>query len=100
MAPPRQPGRPLDESLDDAILQGAVRLLHEQGYAGISIAGVAVEAGVGLPAIYRRYSDKADLVSAAIAYMRIRVTAPDTGDTRQDLIDHLERARRIYDMSL
>jgi AcrR family transcriptional regulator len=86
--------------VDEAILQAAVRLLHEQGYARMSIAGVADEAGVGRPAIYRRYSDKADLVSAAIAYMRIRVPAPDTGDTRQDLIEHLERARRIYDMSL
>jgi len=100
MPAPRPPGRPLDESVDEAILQAAVRLLHEQGYARMSIAGVADEAGVGRPAIYRRYSDKADLVSAAIAYMRIRVPAPDTGETRQDLIEHLERARRIYDMSL
>ena len=66
----------------------------------MSIAGVAEEAGVGRPAIYRRYSDKADLVSAAIAHMRVRVAAPDTGSARQDLIEHLERARRIYDMSL
>jgi AcrR family transcriptional regulator len=100
MSAQRPPGRPLDESVDDAILQAAVRLLHEQGYARMSIAGVADEAGVGRPAIYRRYNDKSDLVSAAIAYMRIRVPAPDTGDTRQDLIEHLERARRIYDMSL
>ena len=101
MPPPkRTPGRPLDESVDEAILQAAVRLLHAEGYARMSIAGVADEAGVGRPAIYRRYEDKADLVSAAIAHMRIRVPAPDTGDTRQDLIEHLERARRIYDMSL
>jgi AcrR family transcriptional regulator len=96
----RPAGRPLDESVDEAILQAAVRLLHEQGYARMSIAGVAEEAGVGRPAIYRRYSDKADLVSAAIAHMRVRVPAPDTGSTRKDLIEHLERARRIYDMSL
>jgi AcrR family transcriptional regulator len=96
----RPAGRPLDESVDVAILQAAVRLLHDQGYARMSIAGVAEEAGVGRPAIYRRYSDKADLVSAAIAHMRTRVPAPDTGSTRNDLVEHLERARRIYDMSL
>ena len=102
MAQPQQrpAGRPLDESVDEAILQATVRLLHDQGYARMSIAGVAEEAGVGRPAIYRRYSDKADLVSAAIAHMRVRVPAPDTGSARQDLIEHLERARRIYDMSL
>jgi AcrR family transcriptional regulator len=96
----RRAGRPLDESVDVAILQAAVRLLHERGYARMSIAGVAEEAGVGRPAIYRRYSDKADLVSAAIAHMRTRVPAPDTGSARGDVVEHLERARRIYDMSL
>ena len=69
----RAAGRPLDESVDEAILQAAVRLLHAQGYARMSIAGVAEEAGVGRPAIYRRYSDKADLVSAAIAHMRVQI---------------------------
>jgi AcrR family transcriptional regulator len=96
----RPAGRPLDESVDVAILQAAMRLLHEQGYARMSIAGVAEEAGVGRPAIYRRYSDKADLVSAAIAHMRTQIPAPDTGSTYEDLVAHLERARRIYDMSL
>jgi AcrR family transcriptional regulator len=77
-----------------------MRLLHDQGYARMSIAGVAEEAGVGRPAIYRRYKDKADLVSSAIQYIRARVPAPDTGSARKDLLEHLERARRIYDMSL
>jgi AcrR family transcriptional regulator len=100
MPGPGEPGRPLDERLDEAILQAAMRLLHEQGYARMSIAGVAEEAGVGRPAIYRRYRDKSDLVSAAIQYIRARVPAPDTGSARDDLLEHLERARRIYDMSL
>jgi AcrR family transcriptional regulator len=100
MPSPGEPGRPLDERLDEAILQAAVRLLHEQGYARMSIAGVAEEAGVGRPAIYRRFRDKADLVSSAIQYIRARVPAPDTGSAREDLLEHLERARRIYDMSL
>jgi AcrR family transcriptional regulator len=97
---PGEAGRPLDERLDTAILQATVRLLKEQGYARMSIAGVAEEAGVGRPAIYRRYKDKADLVSSAIAFMRTRVPAPDTGSTRDDLLQHLEQARRLYDMSL
>jgi AcrR family transcriptional regulator len=95
-----RPGRPLDETVDEAILKAAVRLLHEQGYARMSIAGVAEEAGVGRPAIYRRYENKTELVLAAIAFMRARVPAPDTGDTRKDLITHLEIARRQFDMSL
>jgi hypothetical protein len=39
-------------------------------------------------------------VLAAIAFMRARVPSPDTGDTRKDLIAHLEQARRRFDLSL
>src|SRR6266446_2449345 len=78
-------GRPRDESVDEAILKAAVRLLHDEGFARMSIAGVAEEAGVGRP---------------AIEFMRAKVPAPDTGDTRQDLVTHLELARRTFDVSL
>jgi len=93
-------GRPRDESVDEAILKAAIRLLHDEGFARMSIAGVAEEAGVGRPAIYRRYRNKVELVLAAIEFMRAQVPAPDTGDARQDLIAHLELARRTFDISL
>lgn len=96
----RPGGRPLDEAVNVAILKAATRLLVHQGYAQMSIAGVAEAAGVGRPAIYRRYRDKAELVHAAIEYMRTQAPAPNTGDTRKDLVAHLETARRQFDMSL
>ena len=97
---PRRPGRPLDEAVDEAILRTTARLLGEQGYARMSIAGIADEAGVGRPAIYRRFRDKAELVLAAIDYMRAQAPVPDTGSAREDLIGHLEFARRRFDMSM
>src|SRR3954467_6123469 len=97
---PRPAGTPPDGPGDVAILKAAVRLLHDQGFARMSIAGVAEEAGVGRPAIYRRYSNKTDLVLAAIEFMRAQVPAPDTGSTRDDLVTHLELARRTFDISL
>ena len=93
-------GRQLDEALDEAILAAATRLLVEQGYSRMSIAGVAEVAGVGRPAIYRRYRDKADLVLASIENVRQKIPAPDTGDTRKDLVKHLDFARRHFVMSL
>src|SRR6058998_99580 len=99
-AAPRGGGRPRDESVDEAILKAAIRLLHDEGFARMSIAGVAEEASVGRPAIYRRYRNKVELVLAAIEFMRAQVPAPDTGDARQDLIAHLELARRTFDISL
>lgn len=43
-----------------------LRLLAELGYQNMSIAATAAAAGVGRPAVYRRYRSKADLAVAAI----------------------------------
>jgi AcrR family transcriptional regulator len=96
----RAPGRPLDESVDAAILDAAWRLLLDQGYARMSIAAVADAAGVGRPAIYRRYRDKSELVAAVIADKSARVPPVDTGSARGDLVAHLEFARRRFAMAL
>lgn len=59
-------GRPRDPGIDDAILDATLRLLADVGYQAMSIAAIAIAAGVGRPAIYRRYRGKADLVVAAV----------------------------------
>jgi AcrR family transcriptional regulator len=97
---PRRVGRPLDENVDAAILDTAWRLLLADGYAGMSIARVADEAGVGRPAIYRRYRNKSELVTAVIASKRSGAPPIDTGSTREDLVAHLEFARRRFAMAL
>ena len=96
----RAAGRPLDESVDTAILETAWRLLLEDGYARMSIARVAEEARVGRPAIYRRYRDKSELVAAVLANKAAQAAPIDTGSTRTDLIAHLEFARRRFAVEL
>ena len=96
----RAAGRPLDEAVDTAILNAAWRLLLEEGYSRLSIAGVAQAAKVGRPAIYRRYKDKSELVAAVIADKVANVPPIDTGTARDDLIAHLELARRRFTVSL
>ena len=59
--------RPRDERASRAITDAALRQLSELGYANLSMESVAGEAGVARATIYRRYRDKADLVTAAIA---------------------------------
>ena len=83
-APPK-PGRPRDERASQAILQAALGQLLERGYGGMSMEGVAVAAGVGKPAIYRRHRNKADLVAAAIRSLLPVLDVPDTGSTHEDL---------------
>jgi AcrR family transcriptional regulator len=98
--PSRGSGRPLDENVDEAILNAAWRLLLEDGYARMSIARVAEVARVGRPAIYRRYKDKSELVAAALADKASRAMPIDTGSARGDLIAHLEFARRRFGITL
>jgi AcrR family transcriptional regulator len=59
-------GRPRNPDVDEAILDAALRLLGEQGYARLSIDGIAAAAGISRPTLYRRWSSKADLTTAAL----------------------------------
>ncbi len=90
-----QRGRPRDPAADLAILDAAVRLLVRAGYASMSMEGVAAEAGVGKATVYRRYRDKADLATAAIANLKDQDGPPaETGDARADLVEHLRAFQR------
>jgi AcrR family transcriptional regulator len=90
----------MDPEADRVIRETAKRLLREVGYARLTIDGVAREAGVARTTIYRRYADKAELVSAAIDSLRQPSKSADTGDARENLVAQLENARRHFDMSL
>lgn len=96
----RRPGAQLDPEADRLLLEAARRQLRDVGYARLTMDAVAREAGVARTTLYRRYRDKADLVSAAINTLRQPSRRPDTGDVRADLIAQLENARRNFDMSL
>lgn len=90
----------MDPEADRLILEAAKQLLHDVGYARLTIDGVAKLAGVARTTIYRRYSDKAELVSAAIDTLRSPSKSSDSGDARRDLIAQLDNGRRNFDMSL
>ncbi|HEY9555565.1 MAG TPA: TetR/AcrR family transcriptional regulator [Acidimicrobiales bacterium] len=85
-----KPGRRRDPSRDEAILRATLEAFVDDGYDGVSIEGVAALAGVGKATIYRRFSNKAELVVEAVrrgAHMEDDL--PDTGDLAADLADML-----------
>jgi AcrR family transcriptional regulator len=84
--------RPLDPKVDAAIVDACVRLLAEKGFAEMTMEEVAAVAGVGKPAIYRRYADKAELVVAAIESQGAPLEIPDRADTKAALAAEVERA--------
>lgn len=90
---PATTGRPRDATIDDAVLAATLRLLARDGYAGLSLAAVAAEAGTSRPAIYRRWPDKESLVVDAIARLA-QVEPPGLGGTPfDDLVAELEHFR-------
>lgn len=78
-------GRPRDPHVDEAIVAAARRLLAETGFAGMTMEAVAAAAGVGKPALYRRYAGKAELVTAVIRSALPVMEEPDLGDTEAEL---------------
>lgn len=94
----RAKGRPRQAGIDAAVLDATLRQLAAVGYARLTIEGVAAGAGVGRPAVYRRWRNKAELAMAALEHLRVRESAVgSTGDTRRDLAAQLERVRRYFD---
>ncbi|MEY2567428.1 MAG: hypothetical protein QOE35_1957 [Actinomycetota bacterium] len=80
-------GRPRDPACDAAILQATLDAFVSEGYAGVSMEGVAALAGVAKATVYRRYADKAALVVEAMrCSAQMDDHLPDTGDLRADLI--------------
>jgi AcrR family transcriptional regulator len=79
-------GRPRDPHVDAAIRTAALELLVEEGFARMSMEGVAARAGVGKAAIYRRWDSKTALVVDAIhELVAPRLNWPNTDDIRADL---------------
>jgi AcrR family transcriptional regulator len=66
MTRPSAMGRPRDSRRDLAILDATLALLTEVGYEQLSMEAVAGRSGAAKTTIYRRYRDKAALVSAAV----------------------------------
>jgi AcrR family transcriptional regulator len=83
--------RPLDPTIDRAITEATLTLLRTRGFARMSVESVASAAGVGKPAIYRRFRDKAQLVVAVIEDQLPQMEIPDVDDTRAELWSGVER---------
>ena len=90
-------GRPRLARIDDALLTTTLRHLAERGYAGMSVNAIAAELGVSKPTIYLRWPSKVDLAIAAVTYLHVDQPEALSGDTRADLIRHLEGVQRVYE---
>jgi AcrR family transcriptional regulator len=76
----------LRDDITTAIRAAVMQELADNGYGRLSIEAVARRAGVGKTAVYRRWSNKLEMVLEIVSAVAARqVALPDTGSLRGDL---------------
>jgi len=78
-------GRPRDPSLEMRVVDAAMALYAEAGWAGFTFEAVARRSGVGKASLYRRWVSRGELLGQTFEARWLRVTSIDTGSIRQDL---------------
>ncbi len=93
----RRPGRPPDPEREAAILDAALEVLAEVGYDRLTVSAVHQRAHASAKTVYRRWSGKEELMTAALQRAVTRTAVDpggllDTGSLRGDLIANLRRS--------
>ncbi len=93
---PRRPGRPRSEEARQALLEATSRLMETTPIRKITIGGVAQEAGVGKPTIYRWWDSKCDLVmDAFLATAAPKIPFPKSGSAAAALSLQAKRVIKL-----
>jgi AcrR family transcriptional regulator len=84
--PPRtsNAGRKRDSTIDGRSLRAAIELYATEGWSAFNFEAVARSAGVGKPAVYRRWDSREALLGDALAAHSWPM-AEDLGSLREDL---------------
>jgi AcrR family transcriptional regulator len=91
----RSAGRPRSARAEKAIIDATLDLIGESsGLAELSIEAIAARAGVGKTTIYRRWSNKEDLLVDALATLKSPLPPPQGGSVREDLVAYVEVYQR------
>jgi len=82
----RRRGRPPSPAVDERILDTALDMLAENGYAGLRLDALATRAGVAKTTILRRWPSKATVAAAAVERLALQtIDIPESGNLREDL---------------
>ncbi|MFI7452567.1 TetR/AcrR family transcriptional regulator [Nonomuraea sp. NPDC049714] len=81
-------GRPRSEVARQAILRAALELCERDGYAAVTLKGIAEAAGTGRQTLYRWWQTKAELLLEALTEVvgRRLPMPPESGDPQRDLV--------------
>ena len=93
---PRRPGRPRDPRLDEALLECGLIVMLERGYHATTVTEIARRAGVGTPAIYRRWPTKVEFAMDLMVRLSEPEPIPETGSIRDDLVSFMALRLRTW----
>lgn len=95
-SPVKRPGRPRDESARQRILDAALVLLEELGFAAATVDAIAARAGVGKATVYRWWPNKAAVVIDAFREAVVpELPFPDTGSIEEDIRVQMREFARL-----
>jgi AcrR family transcriptional regulator len=83
----RRTGRPRDPRIAEKVVLAAQRVYTRAGLAGFTFEAIAREAGVGKPAVYRRWASTEDLMADVLRSHRLTPIEAPTGDISAQLIE-------------
>jgi AcrR family transcriptional regulator len=91
--PPAPVRRRRGAALEEALLEAAWDELRAVGYPRLTLDGVAARAGTSRPVLARRWTNRAELVIAAIRHQHPAAAPvpPDTGTLREDVLTLLRQ---------
>jgi AcrR family transcriptional regulator len=82
----RNRGRPRDEDAKKRILEAALEMLEEFGFASTTAEGIAERAGTSKATVYRWWPDKNAVIIEALGEAAAQeLPLPDTGDLNEDV---------------
>jgi AcrR family transcriptional regulator len=88
-------GRPRSEKSREAVMTAAMNLLRAKGYRELTMEGIAKEAGVGKPTLYRWWPGVPFIVVEALKHnAESEICAPDTGELARDVEQYLQSTCR------
>ncbi|MBT3073649.1 TetR/AcrR family transcriptional regulator [Streptomyces sp. CYG20] len=94
--PPK--GRPKDPRVDAALLDAAIEVLNESGWAAFTTTAVARRAGASTASLYRRWPSKQALAGAVARHIALDgLGGIDTGSLEGDVRELLSAKRRILE---
>jgi AcrR family transcriptional regulator len=94
---PRGAGRPRSEDCRQKVLTAADALVARDGFARLSIDGIAQLAGVSKATIYRWWPNKAAIVmEALLASTEADVFVPTSPDPEEDLVARIRRTIALF----